>query len=85
VRNLTTYQFQSLGSSLSQFLSVSVSAASFLSVSVSARREAGMRALIAAATGLVVALALVLTLTALGTPTGRTSPEPLLTTVPAHP
>ena len=44
-----------------------------------------MRALIAAATGLAVALALVLTLTALGTPSGGTSPEPLLTTVPAHP
>jgi hypothetical protein len=48
-------------------------------------REARMRALIAAATGLAVALALVLTLTALGTPTGKTSPKPLLTTVPAHP
>ncbi|MFD5270953.1 SPW_0924 family protein [Streptomyces sp. NPDC058335] len=44
-----------------------------------------MRALIAAATGLAVALALVLALTALGTPTGETSPKPLLTTVPAHP
>ncbi|MFI6036920.1 SPW_0924 family protein [Streptomyces sp. NPDC051315] len=44
-----------------------------------------MRALIAAATGLAAALVLVLTLTALGTPTGRTSPKPLLTTVPAHP
>jgi hypothetical protein len=49
------------------------------------RREAEMRALIAAATGLALAFALVLTLTALGSPTGRTSPEPLLTTVPAHP
>ncbi|WP_333741946.1 SPW_0924 family protein, partial [Streptomyces sp. IBSBF 2806] len=39
-----------------------------------------MRALIAAATGLAVALVLVLTLTALGTPTGKTSPKPLLTT-----
>ncbi|MFJ8105255.1 SPW_0924 family protein [Streptomyces sp. NPDC096132] len=44
-----------------------------------------MRALIAAATGLAVALALVLTVSALGTPTGKTSPKPLLTTVPAHP
>ncbi|MDX3310213.1 SPW_0924 family protein [Streptomyces sp. NPDC054884] len=44
-----------------------------------------MRALIAAATGLALALALVFTLTALGAPAGRTSPRPLLTTVPAHP
>ncbi|MBQ1087701.1 SPW_0924 family protein [Streptomyces sp. B93] len=44
-----------------------------------------MRALIAAATGLLLAFAVVLTLTALGTPTGETSPKPLLTTVPAHP
>jgi len=44
-----------------------------------------MRALIAAATGLAVALALVVTVSALGTPTGTTSPKPLLTTVPAHP
>ncbi|MEI5099972.1 SPW_0924 family protein [Streptomyces sp. PmtG] len=44
-----------------------------------------MRALIAAATGLVVALALVLTLTAIGAPAGETSPKPLLTTVPEHP
>ncbi|QTD97872.1 SPW_0924 family protein [Streptomyces cyanogenus] len=44
-----------------------------------------MRALIAAATGLVLAFALVLTVSALGTPPGRTSPKPLLTTVPAHP
>ncbi|WP_151478377.1 SPW_0924 family protein [Streptomyces albicerus] len=44
-----------------------------------------MRALIAAATGLAVALALVLTITALGSPEGKTSPEPLLTTVPSHP
>ncbi|MEV6291723.1 SPW_0924 family protein [Streptomyces sp. NPDC004059] len=44
-----------------------------------------MRALIAAATGLALALALVLAMTALGTPTGRTSPKPLLTTVPSHP
>jgi hypothetical protein len=44
-----------------------------------------MRALIAAATGLVVALALVLTLTAVGSPAGKTSPKPLLTTIPEHP
>lgn len=44
-----------------------------------------MRALIAAATGLALAFALAFTLTALGSPTGETSPEPLLTTVPAHP
>ncbi|MFE1751429.1 SPW_0924 family protein [Streptomyces anandii] len=44
-----------------------------------------MRALIAAAAGLAAALALVLTVTATGTPEGRTSPRPLLTTVPAHP
>ncbi|MEU1512675.1 SPW_0924 family protein [Streptomyces sp. NPDC005811] len=44
-----------------------------------------MRALIAAATGLAVALALVLTVSAIGTPAGRTSPKPLLTTVPPHP
>ena len=34
-----------------------------------------MRALIAAATGLAVALALVLTITAIGSPPGETSPE----------
>ncbi|WP_353941948.1 SPW_0924 family protein [Streptomyces sp. HUAS MG91] len=44
-----------------------------------------MRALIAAAIGLAVALALVLTISAVGAPTGRTSPKPLLTTVPEHP
>jgi hypothetical protein len=44
-----------------------------------------MRAVIAAATGLTLAFALVLTLTALGSPAGETSPKPLLTTVPAHP
>lgn len=44
-----------------------------------------MRALIAAAAGLAAAFALVLAITALGSPTGGTSPEPLLTTVPAHP
>ncbi|MFJ3227515.1 SPW_0924 family protein [Streptomyces sp. NPDC086783] len=44
-----------------------------------------MRALIAAAAGLAVALALVLTVTALGSLSGTTSPKPLLTTVPEHP
>ncbi|MEC4019738.1 SPW_0924 family protein [Streptomyces sp. H27-D2] len=44
-----------------------------------------MRALTAAAIGLVAALALVLTMTAIGAPSGKTSPEPLLTTVPEHP
>ena len=44
-----------------------------------------MRALIAAATGLAVALALVITISAIGSPPGETSPEPLLTTVPQHP
>ncbi|QCX75926.1 hypothetical protein C9F11_11230 [Streptomyces sp. YIM 121038] len=44
-----------------------------------------MRALIAAATGLAVAFALVLTVTAIGAPSGETSPKPLLTTVPEHP
>jgi hypothetical protein len=44
-----------------------------------------MRALIAAAIGLAAAFALVFTLTAMGSPTGKTSPKPLLTTVPSHP
>ncbi|MEV7384945.1 MULTISPECIES: SPW_0924 family protein [unclassified Streptomyces] len=44
-----------------------------------------MRALIAAATGLALALALVVTISALGSPNGKTSPKPLLTTVPSHP
>ncbi|MEU6392560.1 SPW_0924 family protein [Streptomyces sp. NPDC046939] len=44
-----------------------------------------MRALIAAASGLVLAVALVLALTAVGAPPGETSPKPLLTTVPDHP
>ncbi|TJZ51055.1 SPW_0924 family protein [Streptomyces piniterrae] len=44
-----------------------------------------MRALTAAAVGLAAALALVLTVTAAGPPSGRTSPKPLLTTVPEHP
>jgi len=44
-----------------------------------------MRALAAAAIGLAAALALVFTVTAIGAPSGTTSPEPLLTTVPEHP
>ncbi|MGW8553070.1 SPW_0924 family protein [Streptomyces tubercidicus] len=44
-----------------------------------------MRALTAAAVGLAAAFALVLTLTAVGAPSGTTSPKPLLTTVPQHP
>ncbi|MFE3162226.1 SPW_0924 family protein [Streptomyces sp. NPDC059224] len=44
-----------------------------------------MRALIAAATGLALAIVLVVTVSALGSPAGKTSPEPLLTTVPSHP
>ncbi|MGW9170774.1 SPW_0924 family protein [Streptomyces decoyicus] len=44
-----------------------------------------MRALTAAAVGLVAAFALVLTLTVAGAPSGTTSPKPLLTTVPKHP
>ncbi|MEU1627145.1 SPW_0924 family protein [Streptomyces sp. NPDC020096] len=44
-----------------------------------------MRALTAAAIGLAAALALVLTVTAIGVPAGRTSPKPLMTTVPRHP
>jgi hypothetical protein len=44
-----------------------------------------MRALIAVVIGLAAAFALVLTLTALGAPSGTTSPEPLRTTVPRHP
>ncbi|MFD8379414.1 SPW_0924 family protein [Streptomyces sp. NPDC000941] len=44
-----------------------------------------MRALAAAAIGLVAALALVFTVTAIGVPSGKTSPKPLLTTVPEHP
>jgi hypothetical protein len=44
-----------------------------------------MRALVAAAIGLAAALALVFTLTAMGSPSGKTSPKPLLTTVPSHP
>ncbi|MER7400319.1 SPW_0924 family protein [Streptomyces sp. NPDC000151] len=44
-----------------------------------------MRALTAAAIGLAAALALIFTVTAVGAPEGRTSPEPLRTTVPEHP
>ncbi|WP_328496975.1 SPW_0924 family protein [Streptomyces sp. NBC_00414] len=44
-----------------------------------------MRALIAAATGLALAFALVLLITVMGSPAGETSPKPLLTTVPSHP
>ncbi|MDF3288677.1 MULTISPECIES: SPW_0924 family protein [Streptomyces] len=44
-----------------------------------------MRALIAAAVGLAAALALVMTITAIGAPAGSTSPKPLMTTVPRHP
>lgn len=41
-----------------------------------------MRALVAAAIGLAAAFALILLITAVGAPSGETSPEPLLTTVP---
>ncbi|MYV92365.1 SPW_0924 family protein [Streptomyces sp. SID1034] len=44
-----------------------------------------MRALIAAAIGLAAALAIVLTVSAIGAPEGNTSPKPLLTTVPSAP
>ncbi|MEU5436973.1 SPW_0924 family protein [Streptomyces sp. NPDC020719] len=44
-----------------------------------------MRALIAAAIGLAAALAIVLTVSAIGGPVGTTSPNPLLTTVPSAP
>ncbi|AXE25937.1 SPW_0924 family protein [Streptomyces globosus] len=44
-----------------------------------------MRALLAAAVGLAAAAALVLAVTALGTPGGRTSPHPLLTSPPPAP
>ncbi|MDQ8701612.1 SPW_0924 family protein [Streptomyces sp. LHD-70] len=44
-----------------------------------------MRALISAGIGLVAAIALVLTITAIGAPPGETSPKPLLTTIPDHP
>ncbi|MFI1099741.1 SPW_0924 family protein [Streptomyces melanogenes] len=44
-----------------------------------------MRALVAAAIGLAAALAIVLTVSAIGGPEGTTSPKPLLTTVPTAP
>ncbi|MFJ4962057.1 hypothetical protein EES43_05880 [Streptomyces sp. ADI96-02] len=44
-----------------------------------------MRALIAAAVGLAAALALVIAVSAVGSPQGETSPEPMLTTVPGPP
>ncbi|WP_328925123.1 SPW_0924 family protein [Streptomyces sp. NBC_00190] len=44
-----------------------------------------MRAFIAAASGLVLAVLLVLAMTAFGAPEGTTSPKPLLTTAPAAP
>ncbi len=44
-----------------------------------------MRALLAAAIGAAAAFALVLTMTAIGAPSGTTSPKPLMTTVPRHP
>ncbi|MET9321337.1 SPW_0924 family protein [Streptomyces sp. NPDC003038] len=44
-----------------------------------------MRALIAAAGGLALAVLLVLAITALGAPEGKTSPKPLLTTAPPAP
>ncbi|MFD3554866.1 SPW_0924 family protein [Streptomyces goshikiensis] len=44
-----------------------------------------MRALIAAAIGLAAALALVFAVTAFGSPDGKTSPKPLLTTAPSAP
>ncbi|MFJ9418438.1 MULTISPECIES: SPW_0924 family protein [unclassified Streptomyces] len=43
-----------------------------------------MRALTAAVVGLAAALALIVTITAIGAPSGTTSPKPLLTTVPEH-
>ncbi|MGW5849348.1 SPW_0924 family protein [Streptomyces sp. NPDC055254] len=44
-----------------------------------------MRALVAAASGLALAVLLVLAVTALGATEGKTSPKPLLTTAPAAP
>ncbi|WP_107417132.1 SPW_0924 family protein [Streptomyces sp. CB00455] len=44
-----------------------------------------MRALTAAAGGLVLAVLFVLAVTALGAPGGETSPRPLLTTAPPAP
>ncbi|MFI5618373.1 SPW_0924 family protein [Streptomyces sp. NPDC051567] len=47
--------------------------------------EARMRAFLAAAGGLALAVLLVLAVTATGEPGGGTSPRPLLTTVPTAP
>lgn len=47
--------------------------------------EAGMRPFAAATSGLVLAVLLVLAVTALGAPGGKTSPRPLLTTAPPAP
>ncbi|MDJ1133188.1 SPW_0924 family protein [Streptomyces iconiensis] len=44
-----------------------------------------MRALLAAGIGLAAALALVFTMTAVGVPSGETSPKPLHTSVPEKP
>ncbi len=44
-----------------------------------------MRPFVAAASGLVLAVLLVLAITALGAPEGKTSPKPLLTTAPPAP
>ncbi|MFD3544948.1 SPW_0924 family protein [Streptomyces sp. NPDC058655] len=44
-----------------------------------------MRPFIAAASGLALAVLLVLAVTALGAPEGKTSPKPLLTTAPPAP
>lgn len=44
-----------------------------------------MRALLAAAIGLAVALVCVFAMTLVGSPAGETSPKPLLTTIPSHP
>ncbi|GGZ65817.1 SPW_0924 family protein [Streptomyces subrutilus] len=44
-----------------------------------------MRPFIAAASGLALAVLLVLAVTAFGAPEGKTSPRPLLTTAPPAP
>lgn len=44
-----------------------------------------MRAIVAAASGLVLAALLVFAITATGAPEGKTSTKPLLTTAPAAP
>ncbi|MCY0945595.1 MULTISPECIES: SPW_0924 family protein [Streptomyces] len=44
-----------------------------------------MRPFVAAASGLVLAVLLVLAITAFGAPEGTTSPKPLLTTAPPAP